>query len=205
MADLEQLAGLAGRPHHAARALERVRHLLLAVHVLAGFQAVNRVLRMPEVGRGDDHCVELFLLVEHLAVVRVRVRIVLEALEAVDDSPLVVLGPDIADGAEAETGDAQHRVGQHLALRTGAEERDVDLLQAGRGRGRCSHFLELRLLVVALLLPRVAEEAERGDCGQPLEHVAPIDLSRPIACRARRRLVLMVLASHGLFSWWGSG
>ena len=101
VADLQELARLALRQHHAAGALERVRHLLLAVHVLAGLQGVNRVLRVPEVGRGDDHRVELFLLVEHLAVVRVAIRFLLEPLQGVDDPAQVVLGPDVAHGAEA--------------------------------------------------------------------------------------------------------
>ena len=87
------------------------------------------MLCVPEVGRRDDHRVELFLLVEHLAVILVAVRLVLEPLEAVDDALLVVFGPDVADGAEAEPRDPEHGVGQHLPLRTGAEERDVDHLQ----------------------------------------------------------------------------
>ena len=103
--------------------------------MLARLEAVDRVLRVPEVGRRDDDRVELFLLVEHLAVILVAVHLVLEPLEAVDDALLVVFGPDVAHGAEAEPGDAQHRVGKHLALRAGAEERDVDLLQIRRRLG----------------------------------------------------------------------
>ena len=200
MADLEKLAGLAGRHDHAARALERVRHLLLAVHVFAGLQAIDRVLRVPEVRSRDDHRVELFLLVEHLAVVFVGVRIVLEALEAVDDAFLVVLSPHVADRPEAQARNAQHRVGQHLALGSRTEEGDIDLLQAGRGCRRRGDFFQLRLLVLALFLPRVAEEAERRDRGQPLEHVPPIELSRRAASTHRLRLVLLVLASHCAFS-----
>ena len=177
VADLKELARLALGGHHAARALERVRHLLLAVHVLAGLEAVDRVLRVPEVRRRDDHRVELFLLVEHLAVILVGVRLVLEPLEAVDDALLVVFGPDVADGAEAQPGDAEHRVGEHLPLRAGAEEGDVDHLQI-RGRlGRGGDLLDSCLLERALRLPRVGEEAQRRDRRQPLQHVAAIQFS----------------------------
>ena len=100
---------------------------------LPAFEAVDRVLRVPEVGRRDDDRVELLLLVEHLAVVLVAVHLLLEPLEGVDDAPLVVLGPDVADRAEAQARDAEHRLHQHLALGAGAEQRDVDLLQAGGG------------------------------------------------------------------------
>ena len=135
MADLQELAGLTLRHHHAAGALERVRHLLLAVDVLAGLQAVDRVLRVPEVGRRDDDRVELLLLVEHLAVVLIAVRLLLEPLEGVDDAPLVVLGPDVADRAEAQARNPEHRLHQHLALGAGADQRDVDLLHARSAAG----------------------------------------------------------------------
>ena len=39
-------------------------------------------------------------------------------------------------------------------------------------------------------LPRVAEEAERGDRGQPLQHVAPVELLRPLGCGLRLLLPL---------------
>ena len=196
VANLEELAGLAGGHHHAPRALEGVRHLLLAVHVLAGLEAVDRVLRVPEVGRGDDDRVELLLLVEHLAVVLVAVDLVLELLHRVDGAPLVVLRPDVAHRAEPQAGDAEHRLGQHLALGARAEEGHVDLLQVCGGRRRRGGRLQLRLLVVTLLLPRVAEETECGDRGKSLQHVAAIQLSRPLGSGRRLNLALLVLASH---------
>ena len=150
VADLQELARLALGRHHAARAVERVRHLLLAVDVLAGLEAVDRVLRVPEVRRRDDDRVELFLLVEHLAVVLVGVHLVLESAEAVDDALLVVLRPDVADGAEAEAGDAQHRVGEDLSLRAGAQEGDVDHLQVGGRLRRRGDLRDPGLLVGAL-------------------------------------------------------
>ena len=196
VADLEELAGLALRHHHAAGAVERVRHLLLAVHVLAGFQAVNRVLRVPEVGRGDDDRVELFLLVEHLAVVFVAVGLLLEPLEGVDDAPLVVFSPDVAHRTEAQARDAEHRLHQHLALCASADQRDVDRLEVGRG-GRCrGGGLRLFPLVLALFVPRVAEEPGRRDRGEAHQHVAAIEFRRP---HGRARLLafgLVVFASH---------
>ena len=196
VADLKELARLTLGGHHAARALERVRHLLLAVHVLARLEAVNRVLRVPEVGRRDDDRVELFLLVEHLAVILVAVHLVLEPLEAVDDALLVVLRPHIAHGAEAETGDPEHGVGKHLTLRAGAEEGDVDFLQI-RGRlGRGGGFLDSCLLERALRPPCVGEEAQRRDRRQALQHVAAIQFSR-FARRDLRLTLPEVVACHG--------
>ena len=187
VADLQQLAGLAGGEHHRARALERVRHLLLAVHVLAGLQAVDRVLRVPEVGRRDHDRVELLLLVEHLPVVFVAVHVVLELLQRVDDALLVVLGPDVAHGAEAQPGDAQHRVGQHLALRAGAEQRDVDLLQVlGRRRAARPRRPPAASARSPSASPGVAEQAERGHRRQPEQHVAAVDRPPGAACRRAR-------------------
>ena len=196
VADLQELAGLAGGRHHAARPLEGVRHLLLAVHVLAGLQTVDRVLRVPEVGGGDDDRVELLLLLEHLAVVLVAADLVLEPRETVDDPLLVVLGPDVAHCAEAQAGDPEHRVGQHLALGSRAEEGHVDLLQIGRSRLRCGGCLDLRLLVLVLPAPRVAEETQRGDRGQPCQHLSPVEFPRSVGPGLRRPLVLLVLTSH---------
>ncbi len=132
VADLQELARLPGGEHHAPRALQRVRHLLLAVDVLAGLQAVHGVLRVPEVGSGDDDRVELLLLVEHLPVVFVPVHVELELPQGVDHALLVVLLPDVAHGAEAQAGDAQHGVQQHLSLRPRAEQRHVDLARGRR-------------------------------------------------------------------------
>ena len=176
VADLKELAGLARGRHHVPRPLERVRHLLLAVHVLAGLEAVDRVPLVPEVGRRDEDRVELLLLVEHLAVVLVGVGLVLVPLQAVDDAPLVVLRPDVAHRAEAQPWNSKHRVRQHLALRPRAQERDVDHLQIGGRHGRRGGRLRPRLLVLALFVPGVAEETERGDRGQSLQHFAPIQL-----------------------------
>ena len=195
VADLEEFAGFALGKHHAAGALERVRHLLFAVHVLAGLQARNRVRRVPEIGRRDDDRVELFLLVEHLAVVFVAVGLLLEPLEGVDDAPLVVIGPDVTHRAEAQARDAKHRLHQHLALSPGAEQGDVDLLQTRRGdRSRGCRLLPAPS-VLLLAAPRVAEEPERRDRGQPHEQIAPIELWRPFDLRARLPLALFVLAS----------
>ena len=130
--------------------------------MLAGFEALDRVRRVPEVRSGDDDRVDQRLLVEHLAIVLVAFHVVLEPLERVDDPPLVKLRPDVADRANTQAGDAKHGVGQHLALGAGAKERDVDLLQASLGRWR-DGGLRTRPLISALLVPGVAEESQRRD------------------------------------------
>ncbi len=196
MADLQELAGLALRLHHAPGALERVGHLLLAVHVLASLQGVDRVPRVPEVGRGDDHRVELFFLVEHLAVVLIAIRFLLEPLQGVDDPALVVLGPDVAHRAESDARDAEHRLHEHLALGTGAEQRDVDLLQPRVGGGRRSGRLFPAASVLLLLAPRVAEQPERRDRGQPHQQVAASELRRRAGPGGRLVLPLVVLVRH---------
>ncbi len=131
------------------------------------------MLRVPEVGRGDDHRVELFLLVEHLAVVRVAIRFLLEPLQGVDDPPQVVLGPDVAHRPEAHAGDAQHRFHEHLPLRAGAEQPDVDLLQIRSGGGRRGSGRLSAATVLLLPAPGIAEEPERRDRRQPHQQVAP--------------------------------
>ena len=191
--DLEQLPGLAGGRDHLARALERVRHLLLAVHVLARLQAIHRVRRVPEVGRRDHDRVELLLLVEHLAVVLVAADLELVLLERVHHAPLVELGPDVAHRPEAQAGDAEHGVEQHLPLGPRADEGYVDLLQVGgsSGPGGLGRLALLRL-VGALLLQRVAEEAQGGDGGQPEQDVAPVELSFALAGAAFAGLLVFV-------------
>ena len=62
--------------------------------------------------------------------------------------------------------------------------------------GAAAASSSLRLLVPALLLPRVPEQTQRGDRGQPHQHVAPIELPRPCGPGLRRLLVLLVLTSH---------
>ena len=197
MPDLQELARLALGRHHAARAVERVRHFLLAIDVLAGLEAVHRVLRVPEIRGRDDDRVELFFLVEHLAVILVGVHLMLESAETVDDALLVVLRPHVADGAEAEAGDAQHGVGEDLSLRAGAKEGDVDHLEVGGRLRRRGDLRDSGLLVGALSFPRVAEEPERGKRRESLQYVAAVQF--PGFPRGRRRLCVLVLVvgSHG--------
>ncbi len=165
-------------------------------HVLASLQGVDRVLRVPEVGRGDDHRVELLLLVEHLAVVLIAIRFLLEPLQGVDDPALVVLGPDVAHRAEAHAGNAEHRLHEHLALGAGAEQRDVDLLQTRVGGGRRSGRLFPATAVLLLPAPGVAEEPERRDRGQPPQQVAPPEFRRCVTRTGSRVLSLVVLVRH---------
>ena len=66
VADLKQLAGLAGGEHHSPGIRERAGHLLLAVDVLASLETGDGVLGVHPVGRGDNHRDEVALLVEHL-------------------------------------------------------------------------------------------------------------------------------------------
>ena len=64
----EDLLGLLGRLGDPAGLVDRVRHRLFAVDVLAGFHGVDRHLGVPVVGRGDQDDVDIFV-VKDLAVV----------------------------------------------------------------------------------------------------------------------------------------
>ena len=64
----EDLLGLLGRLGDAAGLVDRVRHRLFAVDVLAGLHGVDRHLGVPVVGRGDQDDVDV-LVVKDLAVV----------------------------------------------------------------------------------------------------------------------------------------
>ena len=190
--DLEQPSRLAGGEHHAASALQGVRHLLLAVDVLAGAETVDSVWRVPEVGRRDDDRVDVRLLVEHLAVVFVSPDLVLELPEDVDGPLLVVLRPHVAHGPESEARDPEHRVEQHLPLGAGPENGDVDLGDVLRRVGR----LGLRGLPLSLLVLRAAfaTRSRRGPgpgrSRGPAERRADRGSSRPpslrLACRRGR-------------------
>ena len=69
MTDLQQLAGLAHRLHHGARALDRIAHHLFAVHIQAGLEACVGHRRMPEIGRGDNHRLKIFFLRQQVLVI----------------------------------------------------------------------------------------------------------------------------------------
>ncbi len=135
MADLQQLAGLAGGAHHRARALDLVRHQLLAVDMLAGAHAGVGVLRVVEVRRRDNHRVEVGHARQHLAIVLERPGIVTElAKQALTVGPVV--GPDIGDGAEADVRDLERGIEQHAALFTATDEADVEGIRAPGGGPR---------------------------------------------------------------------
>ncbi len=64
VAHLRHQAGLAGHPRHHPRLLDRVRHRLLDVNMLAGPQRGQRDRRVHVVGRRDHHRVHALQLVE---------------------------------------------------------------------------------------------------------------------------------------------
>jgi hypothetical protein len=107
---------------------------------------------------------------------------------------LVVLRPDVAHRPEAQPGDPQHGVDEHLPLGPRAEQGHVDLGDV-RGRGVVfgARRLLLHLLVGTLLPPGMAEQPQRRDGRQAQEHVATAEsLSGDLAGAA----VLLVFAGH---------
>ena len=127
VAQLEKLLGFAGGNHHGAGAFHGVGHEFLAVNVLAGLVCGDGVFGVLEVGRRDNHGVEILHGGEQLAVVLERLRIVTELLQDVL-CVVAVDGPDIANGFEADTGDFQRSIDQNAALFTAADDGHVNLI-----------------------------------------------------------------------------
>jgi hypothetical protein len=165
--------------------------------VLARLETVHGVGGVPEVGGGDDDRVEILLLVEHLAVVFVAVDVELVFLEDSDRSLLVVLRPDVTHRPEAEPRDPQHGIEENLPLGSRPEEGHVHLRDVV-GRGGLplgGGSLLLGRIVLALLAPGSAEEAQRGDGGQAQEDVAAVEL---LPAGAGAVFLVLLVAGHGL-------
>ena len=127
VADLDQLAGLPGREHDLLAALDRVGHLLLAVHVLARLQTGDRLLRVHPVGRGDDDRVRVRVFGEHFLVVGIDGDLLVVRLE---DAPRIALAvaPDIARGHEPNAGDLHAVLEQVAALAPRADYAHAQLI-----------------------------------------------------------------------------
>ena len=137
MADLEELAGLAGGEDHGPGLVERVRHLLFAIDRQPGPEAGVGVLGVDPVGGGDDGGLEALFRGQEVAIVLVDggdVAVLLEVVPGV----LPAVGPDVADGRDADPGNAQHRFDEHAALGAAADDGHAELVGAFRGgrRGR---------------------------------------------------------------------
>ncbi len=135
VADLEELARLLLGLDHLPGLGQIVGHLLLAVDVQAGFHAGDGMLGVPEVGRRDDHRVDLaLLLVEHLFVIGVGVALLSVAAQQVGHALLVVGFPDVADGLELDVRNLAAGFHQDLSLGPGPEQGDVDVIAPAAGR-----------------------------------------------------------------------
>ena len=109
-ADLENRArretGLALRFDRIQEEIRRAHvlgHRLFAVDVLAGLDRTGGVAGMLEVGRGDDHGVDVLALFIKLDIARKRLDLVAGALFKLGDGLLVkALFPEIGDGHHLE-------------------------------------------------------------------------------------------------------
>ena len=124
---MEKLLGFAGGDHHGAGTFHGVGHEFLAVNVLADLESGDGVFGVLEVGRRDNHGVDILHGGEQLAVVLERLRIVAELLQDVL-CVVAVDGPDIADGFETDAGDFQRSIDENAALFTAADDSHVDLI-----------------------------------------------------------------------------
>ncbi len=139
VADLKELARLAGREDHGPGLVERVGHLLLAVDVEPPPETGVGLLGVDPVGRRHDRRVEVLLGGEQLAEVLVDVGDVAVFLEVVA-GVLAAVGPDVGDGDDADGRDAQHRLDEDTALGAAADDGHAELVGGlgggGRRRGR---------------------------------------------------------------------
>ena len=85
MADLQDATRLTLGFHHVARGVDGVSHHLLAVHHLARLQSKAGIGGVQEVGRGDQHAVQVLLLGQHLLNVGVFVAGAVGILDAAGD------------------------------------------------------------------------------------------------------------------------
>ena len=124
-ADLDHRArGEAGVALRVHRVLEHVGgvhvlgHRLLAVGVLARVDGVRRVLRMLEVGRGDDHGIDVLAMLVEIHVARVRLDRVAELLLELRLRVLVeTLLPEVCHGdhVKVEVFLRRHECGEQRA------------------------------------------------------------------------------------------
>jgi hypothetical protein len=128
---------LASRPHHGPPLGHGQGQRLLDVDVLAGAAGHHRHQRVPVVGRGDDHRVDV-LVVEQVAEIPVRRGLPAGQLHALVQVGLV----DVADGHRLDLGAGQEVLPQRLPLVAAADDADADALAGSRdaaarqGRGR---------------------------------------------------------------------
>ena len=120
MTDLKQLARLLCGLSYLLRPFQRVRHLLLAIHVQTGLHTSHRMWRVPEIGRRNYHRIKVLFRSEHLLVVHVLVMLMLIGPQYARDALLVVSRPDIANRLETNTGKLAFDNGVHQFLALGA-------------------------------------------------------------------------------------
>ena len=127
LAALHDPFGAADRGDHVEAFVDRVRHRLLDVHILAGFHRVDGHPGVPVIGRRDDHRIERLIL-QHLPVVAVLLRARGGEFEAGGQ-----VGPvDIADGGDlgANLFELLHQVS---APAPGSDDSGADAVTGAQG------------------------------------------------------------------------
>ncbi len=136
-AHLDHAARLASHLHHLSPFVDRLRERLLAVDVLAGPAGHDRLQRVPVVGRGDQHRVDI-RLIEDLAEVTVRGRLAAEQLRV----GLLHRGlRDIAHGGDLTVGVLQEELHHLAAPIPGADHSQANALVGAQHAGclECRH------------------------------------------------------------------
>jgi hypothetical protein len=171
-ADLQHLFVTPDGVTQLDRLFDGVRHRLFAVDMLARFERVAGDLRVPMIGRGDQHGVDIFAI-KQLAIVAVALAF-RDGLGPRDSAPIDVadrhhidvvgLGP--LDQAGDVTGSlAANANDPHANAAVGTQRRGGGYARHGHGSGRCdrsSHELSTRKIGV---IRHGRTFAERGGCG----------------------------------------
>ena len=106
MANLKQLLSLAPCQHHVLRRLQAVRHFLLAVDMKAFFKAGDGVLGMPKIRSGDQHRIQILLLLKHLLIIDISRSLMAEpavGFKGTGDTAKIALFPDVANCTKFNT------------------------------------------------------------------------------------------------------
>ncbi len=129
--DLDDPVGRARSLDHLWAVGIQMDHGLLAINILAGLHGVHGHLLVPVVGRANDHGVDVFSL-QNLGVIAGGKNIVTPEFLAVGEPAIVA----IRNCNELHSGNLQGDTSITLALPSGADQCDLNMIVCRNGLGR---------------------------------------------------------------------